>query len=380
MAMTTDKKLYIALGVAVALGAAFFVQQRAERREERSYSLEGQQSALPKLDLTKEKVESLNKIVIEKPKDADGGAPEKVVLEKKGEDWQLVEPVQTKANQNNLKSLLEGLQKLEVREVISASNTAYEKYDLTEAKALHFVGMKGDEKVVDLYFGEGGSRGNMTRIAGREGVYTVKGYSSYQFNRDLKGWRDRTIFTFEPEKVAKATIENENGVFMLEKKPGSEPEGDAGAPKAEWSAKLKKPNAPVATPLAKFDGAKVDDMLRAMKSLNAIDFGDEKTASDVGLDEPVATVTITLQDGAAKVLKVGATAEGTNRWAKAEGGDQIYSISSYVSGWAMADADKFRKPEDREKKEPAAASGPGGDDAVDLSGAGMGGPSPFGDE
>ncbi len=357
MAMSTDKKLFIALGAVVVLGGVFFMQKRAAREEEKTYSLEGQQAALPKLGITKEKTDGFDKIVIEKPKDADGGAPEKIVLEKKGEDWRIVEPVQASANQTNVKTLLEALPKLEVKEVISTSKDAYGKHKLTDAEALHFVAMKGTEKVVDLYFGEGGSRGNMTRIAGKDGVYSVKGYSSYQFNRDLKSWRDRTIFKFESEKVAKVEIENENGAFSFEKKPDAAPPepADAGAskskPKAEWIAKYKKPKTAGFGELAKFDMPKVEDLLRAYKTLNAVDFGDGKAASDVGLDAPVATIAITLDDGARRVLKVGATSESTNRWAVAEGDGQVYSISSYVSGWAMADADKFRKPEDREKKD-----------------------------
>jgi hypothetical protein len=57
-------------------------------------------------------------------------------------------------------------------------------------------------------------------------------------------------------------------------------------------------------------------MIRAYKKPNAIDFGDGKALGDVGLDKPAATVTFTLEDGAKRVLDVGATAEGSNRWAR----------------------------------------------------------------
>ena len=45
------------------------------------------------------------------------------------------------------------------------------------------------------------------------------------------------------------------------------------------------------------------------------------------------------------MLKVGKTAEGTNRWAMTNGSEQIYSISSWSSDWATADAKKFQATE-----------------------------------
>jgi hypothetical protein len=87
-------------------------------------------------------------------------------------------------------------------------------------------------------------------------------------------------------------------------------------------------------------------LLRAYKALSAIDFGDDKQPADVGLATPEATVTIDLKGGTGKnVLKVGKTAEGTNRWAMTNGSDQIYSISSWSSDWATADAKKFQATE-----------------------------------
>ena len=49
----------------------------------------------------------------------------------------------------------------------------------------------------------------MTRLAGKDGVFAVKGYSSYLFNRDAKSWRDTTIFKFEEKDVQKVTLQNE---------------------------------------------------------------------------------------------------------------------------------------------------------------------------
>jgi Domain of unknown function (DUF4340) len=197
----------------------------------------------------------------------------------------------------------------------------------------------------------------MTRIAGKEGVYAIKGYSSYLFARDVKGWRDMTIFKFEDTQVSNVTIDNESGSFVFSL------EGD------KWTSKFKKGKDGVFEPIKNFDDSKLKDMLRAYKSLNGDNFADKsKTTADVGLDKPVATVVFTLKDGAKREIKLGATAEGTTRWAKASGSDDIWSISSWAAEWATAEEKKFQKAEDKkdgtkDSDHPNAkhfSSGPGG--------------------
>src|SRR5690606_29192325 len=91
MALSTDKKLYIAVGVLVVLGGALYVQKQNEKKEQASYTLEGRTADLPKLDVTDEKVKTIDKIVLEKPA-GDAGAATKIVLQKQGEEWQVAEP------------------------------------------------------------------------------------------------------------------------------------------------------------------------------------------------------------------------------------------------------------------------------------------------
>ena len=335
MALSTENKLYISLGVLAVLGGALFLQNKKDKAEAQSYTLSGQAAQLPKIDLSDDDLKKIDKITISKPA-GDAGAPVDVELTKTGEDWKLTKPMEAATNQPNVKSLLDNLKTLKVTELIDASKTAYGKFGLSDDKALHAVFSKGNGVALDVYFGESGGRGQMTRIAGKDGVYAVKGYSSYLYARDVKGWRDLTIFKFEDTQVSNVTIDNEHGSFVFAL------EGD------KWTSKFKKGKDGSAEPIKNFDDSKLKDMLRAYKSLNADNFADKgKSASDVGLDKPVATVTFTLKDGAKREVKVGSTAEGTSRWIKATGSDEIWSISSWAAEWATADEKKFQKSEDK---------------------------------
>lgn len=344
---STDNKLYVALGVLAVLGGALYVVNKKEKEEAAQYTLTGQTAALPKIAFTDEDLKGIDKIVLQKPAGEDGGAPKDIELVKKGEEWRVSKPVDALANQANVKSLLDNLKALKPAEMIDSGTGSYDKFGVSDAKALHATFMKGDAKVFDAYFGENGGRGQMTRIAGKDGVFAIKGYSSYLYDREVKGWRDTTVFKFEDTAVNAATIDNEHGSFSFTKSGES------------WKGTFKPAKGGPAKDIERFDEAKVKDFLRAYKGLNASDFAEAgKTSADLGLDKPAATVVITLNDGAKRELKVGATAEGSARWAQASGLPELVSISSWTADWAMAEPKKFQKAE--EKKDDDAGDAPGG--------------------
>jgi len=340
---TTDTKLYVALGVLAVLGGGLYMSNKKEAEEAKAYTLSGRNAELPKLEVAEADVGKIDKITLHKP-GKDGAAASDVTLVKKGEEWRLEQPGDATANQANVKSLLDNLKSLKVSELIDSDKGSYEKYKVSDALALHAVFSKAGTPALDAYFGENGGRGQMTRIAGKDGVYAVKGYSDYLYSRDVKGWRDLSLFKFEEGDVTSAEITNEHGVFAFTK-DGS-----------EWTGKFKPVKGGDAKKIENFDSAKVLDLIRAYRMLNADNFADKaKTEADVGLNAPVATLTFTLKDGARREVKLGATAEGSSRWAKVSGKDEIVSLSSWAADWGTAEPKKFQK---EEKKDAAAAPNP----------------------
>lgn len=342
--MDTQKKLYAAVGVLVLLGVALFAQSQQHERDAQAHSLEGLRQGLPKIELGEDALKAIDRVVIEKPP-ADGKERETIELKKTGDEaWSLAAPVAAKANASNVKSMIDSLPKITVTEEISSNAGEYERWGVSDEKALHATFYKGDEKVSELFFGEDGSRGQMTRFAGRDGVFAVKGFSKWLFERDASGWRDKTMFKFDDTEVVKVSIDNKHGAFRFEKA------GDG------WTAKHGKSASSLGA-LKNFQSSKVDDLLRAYKSLSAMEFGDGKQPADVGLDKPEATLTVELKGGTGThVLKVSSQGEGSNRWAMTNGSDTIYAVSSWTAGWATSDQSKFQKSDDQ--KSAAADDGP----------------------
>jgi hypothetical protein len=129
-------------------------------------------------------------------------------------------------------------------------------------------------------------------------------------------------------------------------------EGDKkDAKKDEPKAEDKKPGK---NGFVEFDGKKVEDMLRALKSLNAIDFADD--GADTGT-ESVPTggiVRIKMKDGTTYVILLGKKQKGSNRFVKKPDDPTVWVVSSWAADWITAEPSKFEKKADKK---------PGGKDA-----------------
>src|SRR5262249_6809157 len=155
---------------------------------------------------------------IKPPDDSDklviknGDKPE-VVLEKKGDKWELTKPVNAPANATTVKSTLDNLKELKAKEVIiSTPNDDQKKeFEFTPEKQLHLQVWKGGDKKLDATFGKSGARGQMAMVEGKPAIYAVTGYSSYLYAKEPKGWRDAEIFKFDDANVNQMTIEKKDG-------------------------------------------------------------------------------------------------------------------------------------------------------------------------
>jgi hypothetical protein len=337
--MKTEYRIYAALAVLALLGGVLWLTTQNKKKEVESRSATAASADYPSIGVPKDDTDKLTKIEIKNADKSD------VVLEKKGDAWEVVKPVSAKANAANVRSVLDNLKELKVKEVIDRGTASYDKYDLGDGKGVHVVAYKGADKALDMVFGKSGSRGQMARITGKDGVWVVGGYSAYLYTREVKNWRETSILKFEDANVVSAEIDNKNGKFSFSKnddkwsgtftakKDGKLAEGAAG----KWE---------------KLEESKIKDFLRAYKGLNAEDFADEK--ADTGLDKAATeggVVKIKLKDNAGEhIIKVGKTAKGSSRYAIKEGGDGVvFVISSWSADWAVAEKKKFEKSDDKKK-------------------------------
>lgn len=354
--MKTEYKIYAGLLLLLALGAGVYFSNSSAKAERATRSTSTAKADLPAIAVVKEEADKITKIEIK----AEKGP---VTLEKKGDEWELTQPISAKANQNDVKSLLENLKDLKVTEAIDRTKDHYAEYELDDAKAIHFVASNAGGKVANLYFGKSGTRGQLVRVDGKDGVFVTTGYQAFLYNKEAKNWRDKTLIKISDDEVKAAeevTIDNANGEFVFTKKDGKwqpqfsklEKDGKPGKPEEKWE---------------KFDSDKVEDLLKTFKSLNAVDFADaDQKPKDTGLDDPKAqggVVKIKLKDKTIGV-SIGKTQKGKNRYAQKEGDPTVVVVWSAPADWATADQSKFEKKDDKKKddKGPEAPPPPDDDD------------------
>jgi hypothetical protein len=354
--MKTDQKIYAAVAVLLLAVGGLYLTKQKTKEQASSHSATAASADLPSISVPKDDVEKITRLEISSPSKDDKTKTTTVVLEKKGDDWMVVKPVSAKGNTANVRSLLDNLKELKLKEIIDRGTGSYDNYELSDAKAVHVQAWKGADRTTDLYFGKSGSRGQMARVGGKDGVYIAEKYSSYLYTREVKNWRELGILKFEDANAIQVEVTNKNGLFSFsrngEKWSGAKTSVDKDGKLEKKADKEWKG----------FEESKVKDLLRAFKGLSAEDFAEEK--ADTGLDKAAETggvVHIKLKDGAGEItVKVGKTAKGTSRYAIKDGGDgTVYTVSSWSADWATGAQSKFEKGADDKKGAPPGGMPPG---------------------
>ena len=347
--MKTAQKIYAATAVLLVGGALPLWQLSKQKQVAKPFAAE----ALPNLVLAKGDGDGITRIELSRPDDNDKSQLRTITIEKRGPDWNLTFPLQTRASTSKVEALVNNLRNLHVWEVFHPGNDWYEQYDLTDAKALHIVAWKGAKKVSDLYCGKSSTHGQFVRIPGRDGIFSLvnggpEGYQGFLYTRALRSWRETSIFKFDEADAVEVEITNTSGVLRF---------SQGGDNWTGWFAK-RRANGNIASgkPIGEdFDEGKVWELLRAYRSLEADDFGEERDKSDSGVERAEKTggiIRIRLKNAISDLtIRVGKLSNSTtrwaikdSRWAMKDGGDgTLYSLSPWTAGWATADISKFKK-------------------------------------
>ena len=252
---------------------------------------------------------------------------ERVLLAKVGDEWQLLEPVEARADQNNVASALNRLAELKLSRIVATKPEHYARLQVDDESAVRVVVKAGEEVLSELMVGKYGNGMTMVRIDERSEVFGASGSLRYAFDRELKAWRDRNVVSLEPADVQTLRFESPNGTFLFER---------AGN---DWTAVEGVKSA------GDFDSKQVSGSLSTAARLIASDFAAEDVSeARAGLTEPSATVTMTLaEDSEPIVLEIGSnTDQGDELYLRRSGNPTIYVISQYLGDRLQPDAAAFQ--------------------------------------
>lgn len=195
------RKTYILMGIFVLLLIIAFLVMQKPGEQSASTSGAGHLLTLDSL--------AVDKIDIKSP-------PTDVVLEKKGVEWFVEKPIVYRADQSNVTSLIQQAKNFEVKGVVSNNPGKQSVYQVDSTGTEVTIYEQGKEKA-SFVVGKMGSSFAETyvRMKNSNDVVLVGGVFGYMFNRSVKDWRDKTIFSVPKESIREVKFQYGDTTFTL---------------------------------------------------------------------------------------------------------------------------------------------------------------------
>jgi hypothetical protein len=195
------KNIYVLIGLfAVLLIIAFLVLQKPGEQSTSSSSI----GLLFEIDSV-----SVDKIEVKSPSTS-------LAVEKRGTEWFITQPITYKANQGNICQIIHQIKNLEMKNTVSNKPEKYTIFNVDQTGTQITVYEKGTEKA-SFILGKMGTSytESYSRKLNSDDVVLVEGAYSYSFNRPVKDWRDRSIFSMPRESIKEVQYQYGDTVFSL---------------------------------------------------------------------------------------------------------------------------------------------------------------------
>ena len=195
------KSTYFWLGLSVlVLVVAYYIIHPTERKEE-SYQIPELKLAL---DITK-----LVKVEIERNKKS-------IRMERIHNVWKVTDPVNFVVDDEAIYRLLEGMAKFKLTGLVSSNPEKFGMFELGDNGTTLTVTYE-DGAPTSVIVGKAGPTPNQSyvRTVNSNSVYLARGLSAIVVNRELRDWRQRTIYHADPDAIKYFKLESDSGNFVL---------------------------------------------------------------------------------------------------------------------------------------------------------------------
>jgi hypothetical protein len=195
------KNTYILIGLfIVLLIAAFLVLQKPGEQSASSASA-GLMFTIDSLSVDKMEVKTPASLIM---------------LEKRGAEWFISQPINYKADQANIGQIIHQIKNLEIKSTISNKPEKYSVFQVDQAGTQVKIYEKGAEKAAFVLGKMAASyTESYARKLNSDDVLLIEGASGYMFNRPVKDWRDKTIFTIPKENIKEVQYQYGDTMFTV---------------------------------------------------------------------------------------------------------------------------------------------------------------------
>jgi hypothetical protein len=221
--------------------------------------------------------------------------------------------------------MIAALPKTDLASVVPEKHAVFE---VVEGSATRLVARGGGRVLADVLVGKRGPSflAAYVRAPGDDKVYlSQRGFPS-NVVRPADFWRDRKILSFEPAEATWFAI-------------------DAGGRRVAFSRtadggwRIAEPEERAA------DAQAVEAALRALSTLSASGFEDERSPSECGFDAPTAVISVDLSSGALPTVTIGAEDEA-GYFARRDDRETIYRVPISRLDRVLRSPEEFAAPEE----------------------------------
>ncbi len=291
--MRSVKPLAILVAVLVGLGAyIYFVDSKKEA---------GDGETRPKIfDVAADKIVELTV--------RSGG--ERTVLRKTDGQWQVVEPVQVKADEAEVSGITSSLASAENVRVVEEAPGDVSAFGLAEPRVEVGFRLDGEKEFRHLRLGDKtATQGELYASRGGKQVFLIPAYLESSFAKSTFDLREKNVLAFERDKVDRVEVEAP-GQSLAVAKAGS-----------DWQ--LEKP---VQAPA---DYGTVESLVGRIQTaqMKAIAAQQASDLKQYGLDKPEATVTLSAGSARAS-LAIGSKDANGNHYAKDASRPLVFTVEA----------------------------------------------------
>jgi hypothetical protein len=233
---------------------------------------------------------------------------EAVLVERQGSNWQITQPVNTRADQSVMDSLVDTVSSAMVVRKFSVSPDRVATYGLTQPAVTLLIKLKnGSQHRVSIGSKDFDGSNVYALVDGASDVYLFSSSLLTSADKGLQDLRDNALLGFRSPDVTSFEIKDAHGDFVLSKR------------KDEW--RLEKPLDSYA------DDSQILALLSQMET-NRIGAVVSETANDLpkyGLNNPIATFTARDKSGKSYTLLVG-NKTGADYYARDTSREMIFLV------------------------------------------------------
>jgi len=249
-------------------------------------------------------------------------------LKKGSSGWEIVQPIQTRADDGEVSSVTSTLGSVEIQRVVETQPSNLKDFGLESPRI--DVGFKaaGDKDYRHLLIGDKTvTNADMFAKTGANArVVTVPAFTESSFNRGTFDLRDKTVLRFDRDKVEGIDVASGGKTVDLQRKGG------------DWHV-TQPINVPADYGTAEGLVGRLQTL--QMKSIVATD----PTPADIkkyGLDKPQATVTLALGSARAS-LEIGSSADDSALYARDSSKPTVFTVEKALLDDLKKGADDYRR-------------------------------------